>query len=113
MAVTYKELIPGKYVDNVDTVQYTATNCRTVIDKFTGTNVSGANATITVHLVASGGSAQNANKVVSARQIAPGETYTFPELVGHELDPGSFISTIAGTDDVITIRASGHEITSN
>jgi hypothetical protein len=37
--------------------------------------------------------------------------YTFPEIVGQVLLPGSFISTIAGTASAINIRASGREVT--
>lgn len=111
MTITFKELIAAKYAENSQTTQYTATNCTAVIDKFTATNISGSNATISVHIVASGGAAGNTNLIIDARQIAPGESYTCPEVVGHTLDNGSFISTIAGTASAITIRASGHEIT--
>jgi hypothetical protein len=111
MAVTVKVLIPAKQAENVQTTQYTATNCRTVIDKFTATNTSAANVTISVNLVTVGGSAGTSNLVVDTRAIAPDETYTFPELVGQALEPGGFISTIAGTATALTIRASGREIT--
>ena len=42
---------------------------------------------------------------------AAGETYTFPEIVGHSLAPSGFISTIAGAATSISIRASGREVT--
>jgi hypothetical protein len=80
-------------------------------DKFTGTNTSGANVTISVNIVPNGGTAGGTNLVVDTRTIAPNETYTFPELVGHVLPPSGFISTIAGTASAIVIRASGREIT--
>ena len=86
-------------------------NCRTIIDKFTATNTSAANATISVNIIQSGGSAGNSNLIVDAREIAPGETYTMPELVGQVLDPSAFLSTIASSATAITIRASGREIT--
>jgi hypothetical protein len=38
------------------------------------------------------------------------ETYTFPELVGHVLASGGYISTIAGTASAINIRCSGREV---
>ena len=34
-------IIPRKFCETTTTSQYTATNCKTVIDKFTITNVSG------------------------------------------------------------------------
>ena len=110
MAVTVKALIPAKQAEGTQTTQYTAINCRAIIDKFTATNTSAGNVTIGVNIVSSGGSAGNSNLIVDTRSIAPDETYTFPELVGQVLDAGSFISTIAGAATSLTIRASGREI---
>jgi hypothetical protein len=111
MAVTIKTLIPAKEAEAVQTTQYTVTNARAIIDKFTATNTSAGNVAISVNLVASGGVAGNANLIVDTRSIAPDETYTFPELVGQVLEAGSFISTIASAAASLTIRASGREIT--
>jgi hypothetical protein len=110
MAVTTKVLIPAKTAENVQTAQYTATNVTTIIDKFTATNYSATAATISVNLVASGGSAGNDNLIVKTKTLQPSETYTFPELVGQVIASGGFISTIAGTASAINIRASGREI---
>jgi len=110
MAVTVKTLVPPKFAEIAQTTQYTAVNCKTIIDKATGTNTSAANETINFNLVQSGGSAGPTNLVVDTRSIAPDETYTFPELVGQVLEPGAFIST-ASSNNVITIRISGREIT--
>ena len=38
-------------------------------------------------------------------------TYTFPEVVGHVLEPGGFVSTLAGSASALVIRASGREVT--
>jgi hypothetical protein len=111
MPVLVKTLIQSKQAENVATVQYTATNCRAVIDKFTATNTSAANVTLSVNLVASGGTAGVTNTIVDSRAIAPDETYTFPELVGQVLESGSFISTTASAATALTIRSSGREIT--
>ncbi len=111
MTVTIKVLIPPTQAESTQTTQYTATNCKTSIDKFTATNTNTTNVTISVNLVTSGGSPGASNLIVDTRAIAPDETYTFPELVGQALEPGSFISTIAGTATSLTIRASGREIT--
>jgi hypothetical protein len=111
MGVTVRVLIPAKQAENSQTTQYTATNVKAMIDKFTATNTSAANVTLSVNLVASGGSASAANLIVDARTIAPDETYTFPELVGQVLEAGGFISTIASAATSLTIRASGREIT--
>lgn len=111
MTVTAKTLFEGLQAQNAETTQYTApSGTRTIIDKFTGTNTTAAAATLTVKLVASGGGASASNTVVSAKTLQPGETYTFPEVVGHVLNPGDFISTLAGTAAAITIRSSGREV---
>ena len=109
--VTSRPLILAKYAATTDTSEYTASNVRTIIDKFTATNTSAGNVTLTVNIVTSGGSAGTNNAIVAARAIAPGETYTCPELVGQVLESGGFISTLAGTASALTIRASGVEIT--
>jgi IMP cyclohydrolase len=111
MAVIAKNIIPSKQAENSQTTQYIAQNCRTIIDKFTITNTSAGNVTISVNLVTSGGSAGASNLIMDTRAIAPDETYTCPELVGQTLEPGSFISTIASAATSLTIRASGREIT--
>lgn len=111
MSVLVKTLIPAKQAENAQTTQYTAVNCKTIIDKFTATNTSAANVTFSVNIVTSGGSAGVSNLIVDSRAIAPDETYTFPELVGQVLEPSGFISTIASAATSLTIRASGREIT--
>jgi len=111
MAVTAKALFNPLQAQNAQTTQYTApTGTRTIIDKFTGTNTTALPATLTVNLAPNAGAAGVTNTIVSAKTIQPGETYTFPEVVGHVLNPGDFISTLAGTAAAITIRASGREV---
>jgi hypothetical protein len=111
MTVSIKVLIPAKQAENSQTTQYTATNCKAIIDKFTITNTSSGNVTISVNLVTGGGSPSVANLIMDTRAIAPDETYTCPELVGQAFEPGGFISTIASAATSLTIRASGREIT--
>jgi len=112
MGVLVKVLIPSKQAEASQTTQYTAVNCKTVVDKFTATNTSASNVTLSVNLVTSGGTAGVSNLIIDARAIAPGETYTCPELVGQSLEPDGFISTIASAATSLTIRASGRVITS-
>lgn len=112
MAVEVLNIIPRKQAENTQTGQYTSDNAKTIIDKFTVTNTSAANVDFSVNLIASGGSASNANLVMKARTIAPNETYTCPELVGQTLEAGGVISTLAGAATSLTISASGRVITS-
>ena len=111
MTVTVKNLVPGKTVEAVQTTQYTATNVTTIIDKFTATNYSATAATISVNLVTNAGSAGNENLVTKTKTLQPSDVYNFPELVGQVLNPGGFISTIAGTASSINMRVSGREVT--
>ena len=112
MTTIIKPLIPAKQAENSQTTQYTApTGTRTIIDKFTVTNTTASNATIAVNIVSASGSASASNLVLSTRAIAAGECYTCPELVGQIMEPGGFISTLAGTASALTIRASGREVT--
>ena len=111
MAVSIKVLIPAKQAESAQTTQYTATNCKSIIDKFTVTNTSAGNVTISVNLVTVTGSASISNLIIDTRAIAPEETYACPELVGQALEPGGFISTLASAATSLTIRASGREIT--
>lgn len=111
MTVRSIAIIPAKQAENAQTTQYTANNCTTYIDKMTVTNTTSANVTFSVNVVTSGGAAGASNLILNLRQIAPRETYNCPELIGQVLEPGGFISTIAGTTAALTIRASGREIT--
>lgn len=112
MTVAAKCIIQPLQATAAEVTQYTApSGTKTIIDKFTGTNTTGSPATLTVKLIPSGGAANASNTIVSAKTLAAGESYTFPELVGHVLNSGDFISTLAGTAAAITIRASGREVT--
>ena len=111
MAVNVKVLIPAKIAENTQTTQYTATNVSTIIDKFTATNYSASAATISVNLVTTAGVTGNSNLITKTKTLQPSEVYTFPELVGQVLNPGDFISTIAGTATAINMRVSGREVT--
>lgn len=106
---TRKVAIQTKYAENAETTQYTATSVDAELDKFTATNVTGSNATIAVSIVPSGSAAGTGNRITSTKTIAPGKTYTFPELIGHILKPGDFISTLAGTATAIVIRGALRE----
>lgn len=110
MTTTPKVLIESKLAEAAQTPQYTATNCKTAIDKLTATNISGANAVLTVNLVPPGGAVALSNQLPPAT-IAPGKSWDFPSAVGHILESGGVISTLAGTAAAISIRATGREFT--
>ena len=111
MTVTVKTLVAPLQMQATQTTQYTATLAKALIDKATVTNTDTVNRSFSVNLVQSGGTAGNANLIIDDRTVVPGETYLCPELVGHELDPGAIISTIASAATALTLRVSGREIT--
>lgn len=111
MTVTVKSIIPAKYAEAAQTTQYTATSKRTIIDKFTVTNTSAAAAVLSINLVPATGTADASNTILDSKTIVPGETYLCPEIVGHMLNPGDFLSTLSDTATALVIAASGREIT--
>lgn len=110
--VTAKCLVETKYAENAQTTQYTApTGTRVIIDKFTATNASGANQTIAVNVVPSGGTAGASNLVIPAVTIVNNDPPNLmPGLVGRVLNPGDFISTLPSAASAIVIRIEGREI---
>jgi len=112
MASTLKVLVESKYAEAVQTTQYTSpANTLTTLDTITATNVGASAATISVNLGKSGDSAANFNLITSTREIAANESYSFPELTGHSLSAGGFLSTLASASNTIVIRISGRQIT--
>ena len=109
MTTVAKAIIESKAAENAQTTQYTSTDVQTIIDKFVVNNTTGGNVTFAVNLVPSGGSASASNLILS-KTILAGQCYTCPELVGHVLEAGDFISTIAGAAASLTIRAAGRQI---
>jgi hypothetical protein len=110
MTTTPKAIIEPSQLPNANNTYYTATGIRTIIDKMTLCNTTAGAVTATIDLVVSAGSSGVSQRVISARSIAAGETYTCPEVVGHILNPGDSIQGLAGAAASITIRASGREV---
>lgn len=108
MTTITQTLVQTKYAESAETTQYTAAGRRAIVDKFSAYSAAGG--TLTVRIVPSGGTA-GATNALAVKTLAAGETYTFPEIVGHTLSPGDFISTLAGGANTVVIRASGREIT--
>lgn len=111
MTTTIKAIIPALQASNAQTTVYTSTDGKTIIDKFTATNTSAGTLTFSVNLVTLADTAGNQNLIVKTKSLLAGETYSFPEIVGHILGVGDFISTIASAATSITVRASGRIVT--
>jgi hypothetical protein len=110
MPIIAANIIPAKNMENAQTTQYVATGVTTIIDKFTATNFSSGMVNVSVNLAAVSEATGNSNLIVKTRTLQPGETYTFPEIVGHILPSGGFVSTLASAAAAVNLRASGREI---
>jgi len=113
MTVTNKVLIQPLLLTAAQVTLYTApSGAKAIIDKATVTNVNPTdNVSISVNLVSLGASASTTNLLVDARVVAVGETYALPEMVGHNLATGDFISVLASSASSLSLRVSGREIT--
>lgn len=109
MTVTAKALAEIVAEPAAETTLYLApASTRTIIDKLTATNTTVAAIAVTIKLVPFGQVAGTPNIVV-VTNLAIGATYTFPEVTGHVLNTGDFISVLAAAIGV-NFRASGREV---
>lgn len=111
MATTPTVLVPSKVVENSQTTQYTASNVTAIIDKVTATNYSAGAQTLSISLVTVGDTTGNQNLTAKTVALQAGESYGFPEITGHVLKSGGYISTIASAASSINLRISGREVT--
>lgn len=109
MSVTADLLVAAGYAANSETTIYTSTGLRTILDKFTVYNSHTAPVSYVVKLVPSGISAA-ASHIIVNKTVAPGETYTLPEVIGHVLEAGGFISETADTASKLVRRVSGRKV---
>ena len=110
MSVTSKPLYTAAYLGSTDTTLYTAgAGVRTIIDKCTAYNSDTGALLVAFNVIPSGGAVGASNKVVS-KSLAAGETYTFPEVVGHVLESGGALSGIAASASKVVVRVSGREV---
>ena len=110
MPIIAANIIHAKNMENTQTAQYVSDGVTTIIDKFTATNFSSGMVNVSVNLTVAGTAAGNSNLIVKTRTLQPGETYTFPEIVGHILPSGGIVSTLASAAAAVNLRASGREI---
>lgn len=112
MATRNVRIIGGSQLTGSAATYYTApANTRCVIKRLTLTNTSAGAVTATVHLVASGGTASDANTLTKTHSIAAAETWDCVSAEGHVLEPGGTVQALASAVTSITIIGSGVEIT--
>lgn len=93
--VTQKNIVPGVALAAAVAICYTAPGLtRARITNATLTNTTAGVVAGTVYIVTGSGAPTAAAAKISARSIAPGETYTCPELVNRILEPGDTIQAL-------------------
>lgn len=105
-----KRLVDGSQLTTGAATYYTTpTNTLTTISACTLTNTTAGAVTATVHLVPSGGSATASNCILSARNLAAGETFNVGSAIGQTLAAGGTLQALASAGTSIALVASGYE----
>ena len=95
MSTTPTVLVAGIQLTGSAATYYTApTGNRVTIKSASVTNTTAGVVALTLYRVPSGGSASAANTIVSAKNVAVGETYNCPELVNKVLHAGDTIQAL-------------------
>lgn len=81
-------------------------NTTTKIGRAVFTNTTASAVTITAGIT-TGGALGASTTMISARNLAPGETYVSPELAGAVLPAGSQLHAFASVANAVTFTASG------
>lgn len=110
MATTQTTLVESKFLENIQTDQYIANNVKAIVDAAVISNSGTTGVLVSINIVPAGSTSGGANRLISNRYMAPGDTYSCPEIVGQIIRPGAKISAIAGAASTIAFRVSGREI---
>ena len=105
-----KRLVDGSQLTASAATYYTApANTLATISACTLTNTTAGAITATVYLVASGGTAGVTNCILSARNLAAGESFNVGSAIGQTLAAGGTLQALASSGTSITLVASGYE----
>ncbi len=108
MTISVREIIEGQQIPNSNTTLFTSpASVWTRIESLSVANPTGGSATYSLWLVASGGSAGNANIITSAQSVLAGQTVDDQHVIGKVLNPGGFIVAVASAATTLSIHASG------
>lgn len=111
MARSAKVLNAGAQLTTSAASYYTVpAGTTSIIQSVVLTNTTGGALTATVHLVASGGTADATNTILSAKMLAAGETYIVPGAAGMVLVTGGTLQALASAGTSISLMAAGTEI---
>jgi hypothetical protein len=103
-------LVPATQLTASDAAYYTTPALTTAkIGRAVFCNTDTSARTITMNIAS--GASTAANTVISARTLAPGETYVSPELAGAVLPAGFALRGLASAAALVTIAVSGIVVT--
>lgn len=103
-------LVAPTQLSNSDAALYTTPSLGTAkIGRAVFCNTDSAAHSITMNITA--GASTAANTLISARALAPGETYVSPELAGAVLPAGTSLRGLASAAAFVTISVSGILVT--
>ncbi len=111
MTVTTELLVDSTFIAITNTSQFTSVGL-TIIDAVTITNIGTADATVSLNLIPSGGSASTTNKTLSNKVLRANDSYLCPEVNGQVLNNEDFLSAICDIASAVNIRISGRVVTS-
>ncbi len=105
--VTQRQLVAPFQLPAADANAYTApTQVTAKIGRAIFCNTTASATTITAGLT-TGGALTSGTTLISARAIAPGETYVSPELAGLTIPAGSSLRAFAAAATSVTFEVSG------
>ena len=111
MTTRAKKIVNGQQLATSAATYYTApVNTSCVIKKLTFTNTSASTRLVTVYLISTGGSANDASTLSKVKSIAANETWECTEAENHVIEAGGFIQAFADAGASISIHGSGIEI---
>lgn len=109
MTVTVAVFVEYKFIEAVETVQFTASD-KIIIDAVSITNTSAAAVEFSLSIVPKSGAVGSENRAIKDLLLRADETHLCPEVLGQVLVAGDLISAIAASGMSLNIRISGRVI---
>lgn len=111
MAQVAKRIIAGAQIAAVATTYYTApANTKCVVKRLTFCNTASDPRAVTLYLVPSASSAEDANTITKTKVLYPAETWSCPDAEGHIIEAGGTIQALCDDAAAVTLIGSGVEI---
>jgi hypothetical protein len=107
-SIAGKQLAQAQLTTSAAIVYTVPASSVTKIENATVTNITATPATVTIHVVPSGGSVANTNAVEFARSIAANTSVQLTSLIGYQ-NAGATIRALAGTATALNLTLNGTE----